>query len=224
MRHFKVFLAVFLAASSLPAKNTRFDFRDVGLRNLIHFVSDAPLEKILGISNFVSGWLELDPDHLSDNARGEFQVDVRTFETGIDSRNDQLRDKVFDAAEFPIAVFTVQKVLSVSQPRLGGGQPVSVRIQGLMKIKGVSHPQDILVKLLYLGQTEITKQRLTGNLLKLSASFDVDTSQFNLIVPDTFRERFAKFVQVEVDAIGTDTLPMLPLAKLEGPKPKERRN
>jgi polyisoprenoid-binding protein YceI len=224
MRRLFILLAILLAGVPVQARTTRFDFRDVGLRNLIHFVSDAPLEKILGISNFVSGWIELDPDHLGDNARGEFQVDVRTFETGIDSRNDQLRDKVFDAAEFPIAVFTVQKILNVSQPRLGAGQPISARIQGLMKIKGVSHPQDILVKLLLLGQTEVTKQRLAGNLLKLSASFDVDTSQYNLTVPDAFRERFSKFVQVEVDAIGTDSLPMVPLARLEGPKPKDRHN
>jgi hypothetical protein len=70
----------------------------------------------------------------------------------------------------------------------------------------------------------VTKQRLAGKLLKLSASFDVDTSQYNLTVPDAFRERFSKFVQVEVDAIGTDSLPMVPLARLEGPKPKDRHN
>lgn len=215
----------FLAPYAAWGKGTRFEFRDAGLRNLIHFVSDMPLEKILGISNFVSGWLEVDPENLAEGAQGEFQVDVRTFETGIDSRNDQLRDKVFSASDFPIATFTVQKVLNVSKARLSPNQPVSARVQGVMKIKGVARNQDILVKLLYLKETPTTRQRLTGNLVKLSASFDVDLSQYNLNVPDPFRERFAKFVQVEVDALGTDNLPTLSLMKIvEGPKPKERKN
>ena len=212
-----------LLAMPVVAKPTRFEFRDAGLRNLIHFVSDMPLEKILGISNFVSGWLELDPENLSDAAQGEFQVDVRTFETGIDARNDQLRDKVFAASEFPIATFTVQKVLSVSKSRLGVNQSVSARVQGVMKIKGVAHAQDMLVKLLYLKETPTSRQRLAGNLIKLSASFDVDLTQYNLTIPDPFRERFSKYVQVEVDALGTDNLPTLRMLKMpEGPKPKVR--
>src|SRR4051794_19843249 len=94
-------LFVFLLCAVAWGKPTRFEFRDAGLRNLVHFVSDVPLEKILGISNFVSGWLEIDPENLGEAVQGEFQVDVRTFETGIDSRNDLLRDKIFSAAEFP---------------------------------------------------------------------------------------------------------------------------
>lgn len=212
-------MRLLLVALVLPlvalAKPTRFDMRDGGLRNLVEFVSDALLEKTVGISNAVTGWIELDPDKVGDGIKGEFEVDVRTFETGIEPRNEAVRDKMLLAPEFPIATFTLSKVMSVSKPKLAEGQPVIARVDGTLKAKGIQKPVPVNLKLVYLKESDVTRQRLPGNLLKVSATFDVDTALFGITVPDAFKSRFARFIQVSADVVGSDRPPAPP-----GEKPK----
>ena len=89
---FLLLTAVFaVSAVAEDGRAVRFDMRDGGLRNLVQFTSDAPLEKVVGVSNTITGWLTLDPDKLTEGIKGEFEVDVRAFETGLPSRNEQLR-------------------------------------------------------------------------------------------------------------------------------------
>ena len=200
---FSGFLLLFFPMS-MAAKTERFDMRDGALRNLVQFVSDALLEKTVGLSNGVSGWMELDPEKLATGMRGEWEVDVRTFDTEIEPRNEHIRDKVLLAPEFPLATFTLQKVLSVSKPRLFDLQPVAVRLEGILKVKGIAVTQTILMKLTYLPESAETIRRLPGNLLKVNATFDVDTAQFNITIPEPFKGRFSRFIQVTADVMGTD--------------------
>ncbi len=205
-----VLLITFLSAAA-PAKPVRYDMRDGGLRNLVEFVSDAMLEKVVGISNAVSGWIELDPERLGDGIRGEFEVDVRTFETGIELRNEHIREKILGGGEFPLANFSLGKLTSVSKAKLGvGAQPVVARVEGQLKAKGQTRAQAVLLKLIYIPESELTKTRLPGNLLKVSANFEVDTNDFGITVPEAFKARFSRYIQVTVDAVGTDRPPTSP--------------
>lgn len=216
------FLLVLISALltlEMSAAPTRFDMRDVGQRNVIHFVSDAQVEKTIGISNAVSGWLQLDPENIEAGVKGEFDVDVRTFHTGVELRNEQIKEKFFVSSEHPIATFVISKLLNTSKPKLGEGQPVSLRVEGQLKARGIAKPQTILVKLVYFRESELTRQRLTGNLVKMSASLDVDTALYGITIPDTQRSRYARFIQVYVDAVGTDRAPVNARGE-ESPKPK----
>ena len=200
-----LFLALLIASAS--AKTVRFDMRDLGHRNLVQFVSDATLEKTVGISSSVSGWLELDPEKVDAGVKVELEVDVRTFHTGIEMRNEQIRDKFFNAAEFPIATFTVTKLLSTSRNKITDQTPATWRLEGTLRARGASRTIPILAKVVYLKENEVTRQRLGGNLLKVSASFDVDTAQFNVTIPDNLKARFSRYLQVSVDMIGSDRAP-----------------
>jgi polyisoprenoid-binding protein YceI len=205
------------------AKPSRFDMRDAVQRNLVQFVSDAVLEKTVGISNSLAGWLEIDPDRVGDGVKGEFEVDVRTFRTGIDLKDDQVRDKFLGGTEFPLATYSITRFVSASKPKLVEGQPITVKVEGTLSARGVSRPQPILLKLVYFRESEFTRQRLPGNLIKLSATFDVDISQFNVPIPDNQKVRVARFVQVTVDAVGTDRSPSMSVVNLEAGKPDPNR-
>jgi polyisoprenoid-binding protein YceI len=206
---FRYFLISLILPLVAFAKSTRFDFRDAGSRNVIEFVSDGTLEKIVGLSTSFSGWMELDPERLSDSFKGEFEVDVRTFTTGIESRNDQMKEKFLNAGEFPVAVFTVTRLVSISRAKLGDQQPITAKLEGILKMKGMQKIQSILAKFVYFKESELTKQRLGGNLLKVSANFDLDLSQFNVSLPDNQRARLTRFLQMSVDAVGSDQPPIL---------------
>lgn len=205
----RLLLAVLLAAPlSAYAKGIRFDYRDGGLRNVIQFVSDAWLERTVGISNGLGGWIELDPDSLTDGVRGEIEFDVRTFQTGVEARNEIIRDKFLLAAENPIAVLALNKLTSASKAKLADGQVVVMRLDGSLKVRNVTKPQTVLIKAVYLKESEQTRQRLPGNLLKVSATFDVDLLNYNASVPDGLKSRVARFIQLTLDAIGSDRPPV----------------
>jgi hypothetical protein len=202
-----------LTARLASAKPTRFDMRDVGGRNLVAFTSDAPLEKTIGLSSFVSGWMELDPDKIDvknpEAVKGEWEVDVRTFQTGAEAKSDQFRDKVMAAAEYPTASLSITKLLGASKSVLHDTRPVSIRVEALLKARGQSVPLALSFKVTHFKESALTRQRLPGSLLKISTVFDLDSASFGIIPPENARARYARYVQVTLDAVGTDKAPNL---------------
>lgn len=175
---------------------------------MIHFISDAPLEKTVGISNAVVGWLELDLDQLDKGVKGEFEVDLRTFHTGVEPRNEQIKDQIFNASEFPVAKFSLGKLLKSSKPKLTTDAAVTLKVDGQLQARGLALPQPVVMNLKYFKESPATRQRLTGNLLKVSASLEVDTTNFGVSVTEEQKLRYARVLQVYADAIGTDRAPL----------------
>jgi len=201
-------LFIFTLGLSLPAsaKPIRFEVRDPAQRDLIQVTSDIPLEKMVAISSAVGGWFEIDPDKLSDVVKGELQSDVRNFDSGNSSRNDFLRDKVWMAPEGPGIVFVPQKMLHVSKARLGEGQPVAFRVEGLLKYRGLSKVISVLGKMTYQKQSEATAaHRGPGNLIRVSANFDLDLTQFGFSTPEIGKARLSRYLQVSTDFVASDT-------------------
>lgn len=209
---------ILLFGTHLLAAPVRFDMRDAGGRNLVYFISEGLLEKTVGITNAVFGFVELDPNRLSDGIKGEFEVDVRTFHTGIAPRDEFLREKLLAASEYSTALFTIQKSTNTTSGILtGDGRGVGVRVEGLLKIKGMERPQGLLFKFSYFRQTEATRQRLPGNLLKLTTHFDIDLKDFGIQVIEKFKHQSSRFVQVSADLLGTDQV--FPASTLAPPPP-----
>jgi hypothetical protein len=216
--------AAFLFSFSAIAKPVRFDMRDGLQRNVVHFVSDGVLERIVGLSTALWGWVELDPENLAKGVRGEIEMDMRTFETGIPARNQQIREKVFLSAENPAARFTLKKLNKVpAKKAMLSLQPLTVEMEGELFFRGVLVTERVPVKLTYLIESEKTRQRLPGNLLRLQANLTLDLSRYSIDIPEAWHLRFAPKVDVFLDAMGTDQSPASAPAVLpEGPKPKER--
>ncbi len=188
------------------AKATRFEVRDAAQRDSIQVVSEAQLEKIVAVNSSVLGWLEVDPEQPRQGVKGEYEVDLRGFVTGNPSRDTFLRDKLLNSGEFPTAKFVISKPLSFAATRLLDQQPTVVRMEGTFSIKGQNRVQPILVKLTYFKQSDKTGSRLSGNLIRISSSFDLDLANFGIIIPDGMKFRVAKVVQVNIDLIGNDGL------------------
>jgi polyisoprenoid-binding protein YceI len=194
-------------ASTSEANIMRFEARDAVQRDVVQFTSDALLEKVMGLSSSVAGFIEVNPDQITDGLKGEFEVDLRTFDTGSALRNDNLRDKFFNVAEFPTASFSFTRVVNSSKPKLQDQQTVIARVDGSLKLKGISKPQTITVKLVYFKAGELSRQRYQGNLLRVSTSFDVDTSLYNITIADALKSRLARYIQVTADLVTSDAPP-----------------
>lgn len=189
------------------SKPTKFEVRDALLRDLMEWTFEAPLEKWVGIHPTVWGYIELDPENLNAGIKGEFEFDARAMETGSQARNDFIKEKLFLAQENPVGVLTLGKPLNISKPKLSDQQPVSIRLQSTLKWRGMSKNINLLGKWTFFKESEITKQRLMGNLLKMSLTFDVDLGAFGVSFQGNSKYKMPRYSQVSIDLVGTDATP-----------------
>src|SRR3989338_10175600 len=98
-----------LCAVAVHAHGARFEIKDAGFRNLLYVISDAFLEKILGQSNAVEGWIELNPQKIRDGVQGRFVTDLRALETGSTARNDLVLETILLAPEHPVLTYEFTK-------------------------------------------------------------------------------------------------------------------
>lgn len=212
---------LFLFCTPLLAGTVRFDFRDALRRNSMDIVMEGPLERTVGISHFVSGWMEVNPEALTQGLRGELEVDMRTFETGVELKNLFLRDKIFDASQFPTSLATFVKTASVSTGRLVDGQTVQMKVESQFRFKNLTKNVVVPLRVVYHKESELTKSRLPGNLLLVTSAFELDLATFGINLPEAVRAASHKMVQVNVNLVGSDRLPTGVEILPDGPKPKE---
>lgn len=199
-------LILFFSLSS-HSKNTRFEVKDAVGRNLVLFISEAPLEKTFGFTSFITGWLEFDLENICPTLQGEFKVDMRTFDTGIELRNAHLRDKFLTTGEFPFAIFTFKKCLNLSSGKILKGDKIDIEMEGNFQIRGISQMKSLHLFLNYFKETTLTKKRLYGNLLKLSTEFVIPFTPFGIPVLEPMKSVLSSEARVSVDLVATDASP-----------------
>lgn len=213
----KIYLGFLILTHALLG--ARFEMKDLAQRNLILINSDAQLERTVAISHFVSGWVEVDPDKV-ESLTGEFELDVRTLDTGLELKNIQITEQLLASHEFPIATGTLNVSLGALKAKLIDGKPLTVKVNCVFKIKNRTQTLPVNVKLTYFKEGELSRQRLTGNLLKLSATWDVDLMAFGITIPEKSSALIAKNLSVSLDMVGSDRLPNNALSLPEGIKKK----
>jgi hypothetical protein len=80
-------------------------------------------------------------------------------------------------------------------------------MQSTLKWRGIVKTINVLGKWTFYKESEITKQRLLGNLLKMGMTFDVDLSSFGVSFQGNSKYKMPRFTQVAMDLVGTDASP-----------------
>lgn len=212
-------LIVLWGLVSLPVLAAKFEMKDLGQRNLILVDSEATMERTVAISHFVTGWVEVVPENM-ESIQGEFEVDVRTLDTGLELKNIQIRDQLLSSNEFPVAKASFNVSLAGQKLKLVDGKSFTVKANANVQLKNVTKIIPIQIKLTYFKESEESRQRLTGNLIKFSASWDLDLAHFNITIPPKYSSLIAKTVHVSADLVGSDRLPNNALSLPEGIKKK----
>ncbi|MBI4404168.1 MAG: YceI family protein [Deltaproteobacteria bacterium] len=204
--------------SCTVASATRFDFRDAIQRNVLVFSSDASLEKIVGTNHAITGWVEVDPENLAAGVSGAIEADMRAFQAGSEMLDEFVRDKMLNSSEFPYSAFTIKRLFVPTGSKLVDGVPLQFRAEGDLQLRGQSKPLALRMKATYFKESEITKQRGNGNLLKLSATFELDILDFQVPWPDAWRNKIARKIQVSADLLGTTAPPPVKIPILDTKK------
>lgn len=215
-----VFVSLFVVcAFGAP---TRFHIKDLSQRNLLSFSVDSLLEKVLAQNSLMRGWVELDLEKLESGVKGEIQFDMRSFQTGSGIRDLVWQDKIFETKQYPDAVLNFLEWGQTVQGTLAKEKTADFLVKAELNYRGKKIPLLVPLKLAYFSESEKTRTKLPGNLLRLSSKMDWDMSQLGLQIPQELKPVVGERIEVVLDAVGTDKLPNEKILLPEGPKPKER--
>ncbi len=128
------------AQEAAPAAAPAAATKAVELGGQMKFLSDAPVEKIFGTVDGVSGKLATDAADLA-KTTGKFTVPVASMKTGNDKRDEHLRnDAWLDAAKFPEITFDVKSVKVLEDDKATPVRTAKLEATGDLTVHGVTVP------------------------------------------------------------------------------------
>lgn len=137
---------ILLVLSAIAARATIYEIVP-GDPNGLTFVSKAPLETFDGSTKQIKGTVELDPESLGDSITVEVSVDLASLDTGIDLRNQHMRENHLHTAEHPNAVFRGAHFVGEHPSSLTPGDSAKFTMAGSFSLHGVTRRIELPVEL-----------------------------------------------------------------------------
>lgn len=201
-------------SGSLPAGGAVHAFRTAmnDEKNVVQFVSDATLERIVGRTNDISGSAHLNFDDIKAISKASFEVDLRTMDTGIAMRNQDMRTNYLETDKYPKAKFTLHRIVSADQDSLQPQQTVNLVAEGEFVVHGVGKTYEIPITLTYTPRASNPEaaERLyggKGDLVSVTAQWSIRLSDHGIIRPSFLFMRLTEEQHISVAFALTDVLP-----------------
>ena len=138
---------------------------DKDKRNMVKFVSDAPIEDFEGVTDQIDGYIFWSDSDLTKNSKIYFEVDLNTLDTGIGLRNRHMRENYLETDQFPITHFR-GKIISNS---VMDDTLTAVEAEGNIFIHGIEKPLKVSGQLIE-----------TSNGYRIKPSFIAKLSDFQI--------------------------------------------
>lgn len=168
-RHrFTLLLIAAFCMSTLAAVGQKTEYHvDRSSKNLVKFISDAPVEDFEGTTNKIDGYLSHEGAEITTGSDLYFEVDLRTLDTGIGLRNRHMREDYLHTDKYPYAKFSGKIIEAVPS-----GDKTKVKVKGSMDIHGVKRGMEVSGTL-----------SPSGDKLRISTKFDVKLTDHKIEVP-----------------------------------------
>lgn len=188
------FAAVVIAPSFASAQAREFR---VSSGSRMQFVSDAPLERITGVSTNVSGTMTIDPQNVA-ASRGTVQVPITSIRTGMDLRDEHLHGSGWlDAGRFPNASLEITAVEGATA--LTAGAVTRLTIRGRFTVHGVTRDITAQAQVRWVpASDELRAQGVTGDLIRGQATFTVNLPDHNVSVNPLVRLKVSDTIRVNI--------------------------
>jgi polyisoprenoid-binding protein YceI len=191
-------VALFLVADVGGAEAQARTFRiQRGGGSRIQWISDAPLERITGVTSAVFGEFQVDPANLA-ATRGQVHVEIASMRTGIDLRDEHLRGPDWlHAQRFPRATLEITGVEGAA--RLNPNETIRVTIRGRFTLHGVTRDVSATaqVRLVPLND-EMRAQGFTGDLIRAQAQFQIQLSDYGVSISAPVRLKVSNTITINV--------------------------
>lgn len=176
----KTSLYILLMSAALWAVEFHVDKEQ---KNLVKFISDAPVEQIVGVTDKIDGYILWDGDDLTAKSEFYFEVDLATLDTGIGLRNRHMRDEYLETDKYPYASYG-GKLTEVSTNDDGS---LNITSTGTFRLHGVEKKINI--------DGVITK---TENGYTASSRFTVKLEDYNIERPQFMLLKIGEVIQLDI--------------------------
>jgi len=194
-----VVLSAFVAAGSVRAAGTEFDFKDPKGVNSISFTLDSLVEPFTGVASGITGKVTFDPADPK-ATKGVIAVEAKSLHLEHKGMKETLHGADWlDVQKNPKIEFAIKKVTDY---RSAGDNVFDLTIVGDLTCKGVTKELTVPVKATYLpGKLSERMSKMTGDLLVLRSSFSIKRADFG-IKPEMTDTVVAEEIQLRVSIAG----------------------
>lgn len=197
--------ALFLIFVSMSVSAQTFTVDSKDARNQAQFISDAPFEKIVGVSSGLDATVMINKDDITNSPKGMVKVPISNIKTGIDLRDEHLRSKDWlNAEEYPYAEFHLKGIKNPSSKTLVNGERVKATLVGTFSVHGKSHEVEVPAQLTYFKESEQTKARTEGNLLVANTEFTIKLSDYGVSIPSMVVGKVNEEVRITANFVASD--------------------
>ena len=176
-------------------------------RNVFTFESKAPLEKIVGTTSKITGHVHLDAKDITKGFMATFDLDVASMKTGIDLRDQHMRENFLETGKYPKATLTVDKLTKVSAKQLMDQKPITVDAEGTLNLHGMKKKVELKgIQVAFFKESEAIKAKMPGDLLTIVGSFSLKLPDYNIKVPQMIVLKLDENIKVNVDLVATTTM------------------
>ncbi len=182
---------------SLTAIGIDFDFKDPkGVNNII-FQMDAPLESINGSGDGISGKVSFDPAK-PENTKGTIFLDAKSLHVGNPVLKEHMHGEDWlNIEKFKLIKFKLSKLDNLRKVK----NDFLADAKGKMSIRNVTIEMNIPIKITYLKDLLIKRNRTPGDLLIIRSKFIVTRDDFNIQKGQNL-EKVANNIEISLNLAG----------------------
>lgn len=175
----RVLSYIFLFSSLLLATEYHVD-KDA--KNSVIFISNAPVEQIIGKTENIDGYVLWQGRDKLENSEFYFEVDLASFDTGIGLRNRHMRENYLETEKYPYATFTGKLIKAESVK-----DTISVTASGVFELHGIKNPVEIDVSIVEANGGYFAKSR-----------FEVRLEDYNIERPKMMLLKIGEIIRIEL--------------------------
>ena len=182
---------------SLTAIGIDFDFKDPkGVNNII-FQMDAPLESINGSGDGIFGKVSFDPA-IPENTKGTIFLDAKSLHVGNPVLKEHMHGEDWlNIEKFKLIKFKLSKLDNLRKVK----NDFLAVAKGKMSIRNVTIEMNIPIKITYLKDLLIKRNRTPGDLLIIRSNFIVTRDDFNIQKGQNL-EKVANNIEISLNLAG----------------------
>lgn len=155
----------------------------------VHIESSAKLEFLDGETQAIAGQFDFDPDRPQAETKAVLRVDLRTLKTGIEKRDQHMRENHLHTDEFPFCFFEITSL---------DGMPTVLALDSVYTATAVGQFYIHGVKREIVAQLSITAidDATEPGRLRVRAEFEIHLDDFNIPRPRALFLKLAKTIEI----------------------------
>lgn len=157
----------------------------------VHIESSAKLEFLDGETQVIAGQFDFDPGQPQKGATALLSVDLRTLKTGIDKRDQHMRENHLHTDEFPFCFFEITSLDGMPQALVLDSVYTATAV-GQFYIHGVK--REIVAHLTISAIDDTTEP----GRLRVRAEFEIHLDDFNIPRPRALFLKLAKTIEITI--------------------------